>query len=112
MKAITALSYDYSPYRSQADQEIPAFEIFNEEGDKVADTNEDQPAEYQERVAALFVASPELLEALEFFYNISHDLPSSIAKGYIKLAQEKARSALDHARISRNHHTQKEEDTL
>lgn len=36
-------TYDYSPYRNQEDQEIPAYEIFNQEGDKVADTNENQP---------------------------------------------------------------------
>lgn len=37
----------------------------------------------------------ELKEALEFFYNISHDLESSKHKGYIQLAQEKAKQALD-----------------
>lgn len=59
------LTYDYSPYQSQSGEEIPAFEIFNEAGEKVADTNEDQPAAMQEALAALFAASPELLRVLE-----------------------------------------------
>jgi len=59
------LSYDYSPYQSQQGGDIPAFEIFNEEGEKVADTNENQPCEDQEAIAALFAASPEMLRVLE-----------------------------------------------
>lgn len=59
------LTYDYSPYQSQQGEEIPAFEICNEEGEKVADTNENQPCEYQEAIAALFAASPEMLRVLE-----------------------------------------------
>ena len=59
------LIYDYSPYRSQEDQEIPAYEIFDQIGEKVADTNENQPAADQETIAALFTASPRLLRVLE-----------------------------------------------
>jgi hypothetical protein len=59
------LTYDYSPYRSQEDQEIPAYEIFDQEGEKVADTNENQPAGDQEAIAALLAASPRLLRVLE-----------------------------------------------
>ena len=72
------LSYDYSPYRSQDDQEIPAFELFDQHGDKVADTNEDQPVEKQEALAVLFAASPALLRALEaaqcphWVHNVAH----------------------------------------
>jgi len=35
-----------------------------------------------------------LRDALSFFLNISYDLPSSIKKGYIELAQSKAKKVL------------------
>ncbi len=59
------LTYDYSPYRSQKGEEIPAFEIFDQEGQKLADTNEDMDAVLQEAIASLFVASPEFLKVLK-----------------------------------------------
>lgn len=58
-------TYEYSPYTGQDGEEIPAFEIFNEAGEKVADTNENLPCEEQERIAMLFSASPALLDVLE-----------------------------------------------
>jgi hypothetical protein len=59
-------TYEYSPYHQVSDgSEIPAFEILNEDWDKVADTNECQSVEVQESVARLFAASPELLWVLE-----------------------------------------------
>ena len=58
----------YSPYTLQTagvdDRELPAFEIFDAEGNKVFDTNEGMPAEIQEANASLATAAPALLEAL------------------------------------------------
>jgi hypothetical protein len=50
-------TYLYSPYLSQAETEIPAFEIHSADG-KVADTNEDRPPEEQEANARLIAAAP------------------------------------------------------
>jgi hypothetical protein len=61
-------SYDYSPYTLQRtgadDRELPAFEIYDAEGNKVFDTNEDTPCELQEANACLARAAPDMLEAL------------------------------------------------
>ena len=66
-------SYEYSPYTLRATgkgetgtlgDEIPAFEIFDAEGNKVFDTNEDMPSEIQEANACLAAAAPTMLEAL------------------------------------------------
>lgn len=43
---MTKFSYEYSPYTGQNGEEIPAFEIFNEAGEKVADTNENLPCKF------------------------------------------------------------------
>lgn len=59
------LTYDYSPYRLQDGSELPAFEIFNESGDKIADMNEHQPVEFQERMATLLMQAPEMLRLLK-----------------------------------------------
>lgn len=59
------LTYDYSPYTSQEGAEIPAFELFNEQGDTVAETNENLPSEEQEQLARIFAASPEMLRVLQ-----------------------------------------------
>jgi hypothetical protein len=56
-------TYEYSPYLSQDDKEIPAFEIHGEE--KVCDTNEDRPREEQEANARLIAGAPELLTAAQ-----------------------------------------------
>ena len=65
--------YEYSPYTvrvagdSDPDpvgKEIPAFEVFDAEGNKVFDTNEDTPSERQEANARLGTAAPKLLAAL------------------------------------------------
>ncbi|MBI1227799.1 MAG: hypothetical protein GC192_21370 [Bacteroidetes bacterium] len=62
---MTGYTYGYSPYTGQDGEEIPAFEVFNEEGVKVADTNENLPSKEQEYTAILFSAAPTLLEVLE-----------------------------------------------
>ncbi len=65
--------YEFSPYtvRVAGDgdpdpvgKEIPAFEVFDAEGNKVFDTNEDTPSERQEANARLGAAAPKLLAAL------------------------------------------------
>src|SRR5665213_1803661 len=66
-------SYEYNPYTmnevarvasNSADTEIPAFEIFDADGNKIFDTNEDSPQGLQEANARLAVAAPELLLSL------------------------------------------------
>lgn len=64
-------SYGYSPYTVGSESsplgvgaEIPAYEIFDAEGNKVFDTNEDTDAELQEANARLASTSPRLLAAL------------------------------------------------
>lgn len=46
--------YQYEPYVSQEGAEIPCFRIYMD-GQFVAQTNEDLPADVQEKVALLFV---------------------------------------------------------
>lgn len=65
-------TYGYNPYTVQSEAsllgvgvEIPAYEIFDAEGNKLFDTNEDSPAERQEANARLIATAPELLDALE-----------------------------------------------
>jgi hypothetical protein len=64
-------SYDYSPYTVQSEHdalgvgaEIPAFEVFDADGNKVFDTNEDTPCELQEGNARMASAAPRLLASL------------------------------------------------
>jgi hypothetical protein len=63
--------YEYSPYSVQSESsllgvgaEIPAFEIFDADGNKLFDTNEDMEAGLQEANARLASTSPRLLAAL------------------------------------------------
>jgi hypothetical protein len=57
-------SYQYSPYTAQDGHEIPAFEVLDDTGEKVFDTNENTPSETQETAARLAAAAPELLDHL------------------------------------------------
>ena len=63
-------TYAYNPYTAQrgnaAAEELPAFEVFDAEQNKVFDTNEDMPCEVQEANARLAKAAPALLAALSF----------------------------------------------
>jgi hypothetical protein len=65
----TPWSYEYNPYTLQrgeaAAEELPAFELFDAEGNKIFDTNEDTPSEVQEANARLAAAAPELLAVLD-----------------------------------------------
>jgi hypothetical protein len=105
---MTALTYDYDPYvKSEEDgsgeHEIPCFRIYQHgtELTVVAETNEDLPSETQERYARLFASAPQLLDALEYFFNIMHDYESSLRKGYIKQALKMAREAIEEAKGGR-----------
>jgi hypothetical protein len=68
-------AYEYNPYSVRetgsgddaniVGKEIPAFEVFDAEGNKVFDTNEDTPSELQEANACLGAAAPAMLTALK-----------------------------------------------
>jgi len=65
-------SYEYNPYRVRREpdgieSELPAFEVFDNDGDKVFDTNEDTPAERQEANALVAVTASEMAEVLQAF---------------------------------------------
>ena len=77
-------AYEYNPYtvRSEASPlgvgaDIPAYEVFDAEGNKVFDTNEDTPAELQEANACLASAGPRLLAALITCANLLADYDES-----------------------------------
>jgi hypothetical protein len=66
-------SYEYSPYTvrnpgthgtKKVGDDIPAFEVFDADGTKVFDTNENTPADLQEANACLGSAAPRLLASL------------------------------------------------
>ena len=103
-----SLAYEYLPYYvadsdgTAGKREIPCFRIHPEDDAErfVAQTNEDLPRDVQEANARLFTAAPQLLEALDYFFNIMHDYPSSVRKGYVKHAMDLARAALSSAKGS------------
>jgi hypothetical protein len=75
-------SYEYSPYTvrdpgagatSTVGDELPAFEVFDADGNKVFDTNEDTPADLQEANACLASAAPRLLSSLITCANLLAD---------------------------------------
>ena len=62
-------SYEYNPYRvtrepGGIETELAAFEVFDADGNKVFDTNEDTDAGLQEANARLGSTAPRLLAAL------------------------------------------------
>ena len=66
-------AYEYSPYTIGAAgdreiaveaRELPAYEIFDADGTKLFDTNEDTDGALQEANARLATAAPAMLEAL------------------------------------------------
>lgn len=64
-------SYGYSPYTVQSDasplgvgSEVPAFEIFDADGNTLFRTNEDSAADLQEANACLAAAAPRLVASL------------------------------------------------
>jgi len=69
-------AYDYSPYQGNSG-EIPAFEVFDADGNKVFDTNEDTPADLQEANARLAATAPRLLASLVTCANLLADYDES-----------------------------------
>jgi hypothetical protein len=79
-------SYEYSPYTvrdagadptSKPGDELPAFEVFDADCNKVFDTNEDTPADLQEANACLAAAAPRLLASLITCANLLADYDES-----------------------------------
>src|ERR1035438_8362077 len=77
-------SYGYSPYTVRSEHsplgvgaEIPAYEIFDADGNKVFDTNEDTPDELQEANARMGAAAPRLLASLVTCANLLADYDES-----------------------------------
>ena len=71
--------YEYSPYTvrhgDNAGTEIPAFEVFDADGTKVFDTNENTPSELQEANARLASTGPQMLAALRLAQNALNTAP-------------------------------------
>jgi len=94
-------SYEYLPYTVTDDdgseRELPNYRIFPDDHPDlyVAETNEHLPGDEQETHAMLIAAAPQLLEALTYFFNIMHDYPSSLRKGYVTQALDKARTVIN-----------------
>ena len=100
------LTFQYEPYfqsisdASDMDKEIPCYRIhawdqIDGQPDRpIAETSADMPEEVQRRFAYLFAASEDLRDALDNLLSIMHDYESSLAKGYVNDAVEKARRAL------------------
>lgn len=57
-------AYEYSPYTLQNGRELPAFEVFDDDGNKLFDSNEDTPEALQEANSRLASAAPSLWAAL------------------------------------------------
>ena len=93
-------SYEYLPYtvtqEDGTEGDLPNYRIFPDDAPEhyISETNEHLPGELQEDHARLITAAPQLLEALEYFFNIMHDYQSSVRKGYVKHALDQARIAI------------------
>jgi hypothetical protein len=77
-------SYEYSPYTIQSERhplgvgaEIPAYDIFDADCNKIFDTNEDTPDELQEANARMASAAPRLLASLGTCANLLADYDES-----------------------------------
>lgn len=75
-------SYEYNPYRVRREpdgleSEMPAFEVFDADHNKVFDTNEDTPCELQEANARLASSAPTLLASLVTCANLLADYDES-----------------------------------
>jgi hypothetical protein len=72
-------SYEYNPYKVQngdaAATELPAFEVFDAEQNKIFDTNEDMPSDIQEANACIAIAAPAMLEALRLAQSALNTAP-------------------------------------
>ena len=72
--------YEYSPWTIRSEHhtrgvgaEVPAYEIFDDDGNKLFDTNENSPADLQEANACLATAAPRLLASLITCANLLAD---------------------------------------
>jgi hypothetical protein len=99
----TPWTYEYNPYTVQsgdaATEELPAFEIFDAEQNKIFDTNEDMPCEIQEANARLASAAPVLLVALqraEFLMRRVSDGDHRALEN-LRSAADQAQAAIDEA---------------
>ena len=76
-------SYEYNPYTIRSEDhplgvgEIPAFEIFDADCNKIFDTNEDTPCELQEANARMASSAPRLLASLVACANLLADFDES-----------------------------------
>jgi hypothetical protein len=101
MPASGSWDYEYLPFfTTDTHEEIPNFRIFTDDEHEgyIAETDENLPSGAQEKYAKLIAGAPDLYEALEYFFNIMHDYPSSMRKGYVKFAMQQARQALTRAK--------------
>lgn len=85
--------YQYEPWFTQDDRtEIPSFTVYLN-GEPIAFTNENRPKVEQEEAARVFVASWQLLEAVEQFLDADGDLYAmdfAAARAAIAAARGKA----------------------
>lgn len=97
-------SYGYSPYTvrnagthgtKNVGDDIPAYEIFDADGNKVFDTNEDTPADLQEANARFASVAPRLLASLITCANLLADHAES--EGEEGRAWREALDAIDQA---------------
>ena len=95
-------AYEYNPYTVRSldsplgsGADIPAFEIFDADGNKVFDTNEDTPADLQEANARMAAAAPRLLASLVTCANLLADYDES--DGEEGQAFREALAAIDEA---------------
>jgi hypothetical protein len=77
-------AYEYNPYMVTSKysplaigSDIPAFEVFDNDGNKVFDTNEDTPEELQDANARLGSTAPRLLASLIACVNLLADYDES-----------------------------------
>jgi hypothetical protein len=70
-------AYEYNPYTAQEGSEIPALQVNDADGNKVFDTNEDDPADVQEANARLGGTAPRLLASLITCANLLADHDAS-----------------------------------
>jgi hypothetical protein len=80
-------NYEYSPYTvrnpgahgtKNVGDDIPAFEIFDADANKVFDTNENTPCELQEANAMVASTAPRLLHSLVTCANLLADYDESV----------------------------------
>ena len=90
-------SVEHTPVTERHGGDIPAYRVLDAANNAVCDLSRETPENVQALQATLIAAAPELYDALEYFFNIMHDYESSRRKGYIRVAFDKARTALTKA---------------